>query len=185
MPQTKSTKKKPIKKITWEAKMVDDLLKATQWYWEGTWVIKTTVQEYKHVNISKLTRKQKAFADEYIDNGGNGTKAALKAYSTDKDTVANAISVENLWKPLIKAYLEDYGDEAGSKIIELMRNWDKHSIQLDAAKYTYDHIHWKAIQKMIHTGDKDNPITIQDISDDTTFKQLEEMKKQLINLSKK
>lgn len=49
----------------------------------------------------RLTTKQKAFAEEYIRNGGNGTQAALKAYGTDKETVANAISVENLQKPLI------------------------------------------------------------------------------------
>lgn len=42
-----------------------------------------------------------------------------------------------------------------------------------------------APQKTEVTGEDWAPITIESINDNTTFKQLEEMKKQLINLSKK
>lgn len=49
----------------------------------------------------RLTTKQKAFAEEYIRNGGNGTQAAMKAYDTESYKTASAISVENLEKPLI------------------------------------------------------------------------------------
>ena len=49
----------------------------------------------------RLTTKQKAFAEEYIRNGGNGTQAALKAYNTENYNAANTISVENLQKPIV------------------------------------------------------------------------------------
>lgn len=49
----------------------------------------------------KPTLKQKAFVEEYVRNGGNGTQAALKTYNTDDYKTASAISVENLEKPLI------------------------------------------------------------------------------------
>jgi phage terminase small subunit len=54
----------------------------------------------------KLTRKQKIFADKYIETG-NGTKSALEAYNTTDYDSANTIARENLQKPPIKAYLED------------------------------------------------------------------------------
>lgn len=53
-----------------------------------------------------LTIKQQRFVAEYIDQDGNGTQAALRAYDTDDATVANAIAVENLRKPSIQAALQ-------------------------------------------------------------------------------
>ena len=49
----------------------------------------------------RLTTKQKAFAEEYIRNGGNGTQAALKTYETEDYQTASSISKDNLQKPLI------------------------------------------------------------------------------------
>ena len=49
----------------------------------------------------RLTTKQKAFAEEYIRNGGNGTQAALKTYETKDYQTASSISKDNLQKPLI------------------------------------------------------------------------------------
>lgn len=48
-----------------------------------------------------LTPKQKAFADEYIKNGGNGTDAARKAKYKCPEQQAK----ENLRKPLISEYI--------------------------------------------------------------------------------
>lgn len=50
-----------------------------------------------------LTIKQKAFADEYIINGGNATQAAIKAGYSKK--TAEAIGFENLKKPKITEYI--------------------------------------------------------------------------------
>ena len=49
----------------------------------------------------ELTPKQKAFADEYIKNGGNGTDAARKAKYKCPEQQAK----ENLRKPLISEYI--------------------------------------------------------------------------------
>ncbi len=52
----------------------------------------------------KLTIKQKAFADYYIEFG-NATKAALKAGYSKK--TASRIGAENLKKPVIKSYIDE------------------------------------------------------------------------------
>lgn len=51
----------------------------------------------------ELTPKQKAFADEYIKNGGNASDAARKAGYAPKS--ADVIGRENLRKPTISAYI--------------------------------------------------------------------------------
>ena len=50
-----------------------------------------------------LTPKQKAFADEYIKNGGNATDAARKAGYAERS--ARDIGNENLTKPHISLYM--------------------------------------------------------------------------------
>jgi len=55
----------------------------------------------------KLTIKQRDFIKEYVENGGNGTKAALKAYDTSSPETASAIAKENLQKPQVRASLEE------------------------------------------------------------------------------
>lgn len=52
-----------------------------------------------------LTPKQKAFCDEYLANGYNGTQAALKVGYSKK--TAYSIAGENLKKPEIKAYIAE------------------------------------------------------------------------------
>lgn len=49
-----------------------------------------------------MTIKQKLFVKKYLENGGNGTQAALAVYDTDDSNVAAAISSENLRKPNIQ-----------------------------------------------------------------------------------
>ncbi len=55
--------------------------------------------------MEKLTLKQKAFAEEYVKNGGNATKAALAAKYSKK--TAQRIGSENLSKPLIASYIAE------------------------------------------------------------------------------
>jgi len=47
----------------------------------------------------KTTPKQKGFIMAFIENGGNGTRAALKVYGTEDENTAAAIAHENLRKP--------------------------------------------------------------------------------------
>lgn len=56
----------------------------------------------------RLTKKQKAFADEYLKTG-NGKEAALIAYDVpeDKPNMAAVIASQNLIKPAIRNYIEE------------------------------------------------------------------------------
>lgn len=49
-----------------------------------------------------LTIKQKKFVKAYVENDGNGTKAALQVYNTTSEDVARSMSAENLAKPSIR-----------------------------------------------------------------------------------
>ena len=65
-----------------------------------------------------LTPKQKAFADAYIANGGNATKAALEAGY--KENSAYSIGCENLKKPEIAQYVaERQGSLENTRLLTL------------------------------------------------------------------
>lgn len=64
--------------------------------------------------MAKLTPKQKAFADYYIELG-NATEAAIKAGYSKK--TAYSIGNENLKKPEIKKYIQDRVAEKEEKMI--------------------------------------------------------------------
>ena len=62
---------------------------------------------------NKLTPKQAKFIKEYVDNGGNGTKAAAKAYNVKNDRTATVIASENLTKPDIQRALLEAAERMG------------------------------------------------------------------------
>ena len=64
--------------------------------------------------MTKLTEKQKRFADYYIETG-NGTEAAVKAGYSKK--TARVIGQENLLKPAIKNYIDEKLEEMSSQRI--------------------------------------------------------------------
>src|SRR5699024_8745489 len=66
------------------------------------------------MNKRRLTPKQNAFADHYIELG-NTTQAAIKAGYSKK--TAAGIATENLTKPNIKAYIDEKMEEISSKRI--------------------------------------------------------------------
>ena len=82
--------------------------------------------------MKKIELKAKQFASRYIANKMNGTKTALELYNTKDKTVANAISTENLQKPLFKKAIEDemekkgLNDEKVSKILDRNLSQGKH-----------------------------------------------------------
>lgn len=118
--------------------------------------------ENKEKKLPRLTRKQKLFVDEYINNGGNGAQAAKVAYNiwgkkwsnteAKATTTSSVIANENLKKPSIQHYLQEYWDQAGCVIKDIMLNGDKDTTRLDAAKYVYDQVHGKATQKIESKG---------------------------------
>lgn len=54
--------------------------------------------------MKKLSKKQKGFADDYI-NTRNGTKSAQQNYIVKTENTAAAIAYENLRKPHIENYI--------------------------------------------------------------------------------
>lgn len=99
----------------------------------------------------KLTRKQKAFADELINNPKQPmVQAALKTYGRiDKPVTygsARQIAVENLQKPSLIAYLGIHADEARNKIVELVKS-EKEEVALNASKDILDRFYGKATQR--------------------------------------
>ena len=64
--------------------------------------------------MTKLTEKQKRFADYYIETG-NKTEAAVKAGYSKK--TARVIGQENLLKPAVKNYIDEKLTEISSKRI--------------------------------------------------------------------
>lgn len=48
-----------------------------------------------------MTVKQKAFIQNYIENGGNGTQAAFNVYNCKNLNVAGVMAHENLRKPKV------------------------------------------------------------------------------------
>lgn len=87
----------------------------------------------------KLTPKQVKFVEEYAKNGGNGVKAAMKAYDTDDYSTAGSIAVENLQKPAIRTITEqlypiDKSLEVANNLHRLAVSAEDEKIQIEATK---------------------------------------------------
>lgn len=91
--------------------------------------------------VDKMTKKQKAFCDYYIETG-NATEAAIKAGYSKK--TAKAIGSENLTKPYIKQYIDERlakiedariakGEEVLQYLTKVMRGEEKDQFGLDAS----------------------------------------------------
>ena len=65
--------------------------------------------------MSKLTDKQRRFVEEYCSNGFNATQAALKAGY--KETNAKQQGCENLAKPDVQGYIQDFMSKATERAI--------------------------------------------------------------------
>lgn len=93
------------------------------------------------MQMDKLTIKQQAFADYFIECG-NATEAAIKAGYSKK--TAKQIANENLTKPYLKAYIDTRlkemeskriasGEEVLQYLTKVMRGEEKDQFDLDAA----------------------------------------------------
>lgn len=96
--------------------------------------------------MNTLTKKEKGFADDYIDTG-NGTKSALKNYDTEDISTAGVIAYENLRKPKIQKYLIDNAEGAISRIVELSIGAKNETVKLNANKDIADRGGFKPVDK--------------------------------------
>ena len=112
-----------------------------------------------------LTKKQKEFADEYLETG-NGTQAALKAYDIEtkkKEECAASIGYENLRKPQIQAYIENEAEGAASRIVEISKTAKMEAVKLNANKDILDRAGFKPTDKT------DNTVRVITASEDETI----------------
>lgn len=91
--------------------------------------------------MDKMTEKQKAFCDYYIETG-NATEAAINAGYSKK--TAKVIGSENLTKPYLKQYIDERlakiederiakGEEVLQYLTKVMRGEEKDQFGLDAS----------------------------------------------------
>lgn len=110
-----------------------------------------------------LTKKEKGFADDYIETG-NGTQSALKNYNTNSENMAAVIASKNIRKDKIKGYIESEVEAAKARIVELAMNAKKENVRLSANQDIIDRNEGRATQKI--AGDNENPIAIKIINYD-------------------
>ena len=94
----------------------------------------------------KLSKKEKGFADDFIETG-NGVQSALKNYDTEDYSTAASIASENLKKPKVKEYLESKAERASEIIFELAETSEVDSVRLNASKDILDRSGFKAFEQ--------------------------------------
>jgi len=106
------------------------------------------------LSTQKLTRKQQAFIDYYLDHPkASGTEAALATYNTNDPVVAASIAYENFRKPQIIASLVSYAELFESVIVGVVRDWGqsesprKRELAVRNAQWMLDKIYGRATVK--------------------------------------
>ena len=97
----------------------------------------------------RLTKKEKGFADDYIETG-NGVQSALEHYDTDDYSTAGAIASQNLKKLKIQNYIQQHAEAAESMIYSLSQNAQAENVRLGASKDILDRAGFKPIEQSIN-----------------------------------
>lgn len=95
---------------------------------------------------TKLTKKEKDFAKEYLETG-NGVQSVLKTYDTEDYSTAASIATENLKKPKVKEYLESKAEKAAEFVFQLAESAETESVRLGASKDILDRAGFKPVDK--------------------------------------
>lgn len=126
----------------------------------------------KSSEIPKLTRKQKAFADELLaDKKISATEAVRRTYNVSTTgSSARAVASELLTKPSIIRYLDQNTDKAENTILEVMEVSKKYakeggkegasyaSVAVSSANSLLDRVFGKATQKVVTENSSVNVI---------------------------
>ena len=97
--------------------------------------------------IKEISVKQKAFADEYLQNGGNGLQAAKKAYKTKNDASAVSLASQTLTKVNVREYIADKAGDAAKMIYKMSQTAKHEPTRLNANKDILDRAGYKPIEK--------------------------------------
>lgn len=96
--------------------------------------------------MDKLTPKQKAFADNYIENGGNATAAAVSAGYSKRS--AQQMGAENLLKPVILGYIAERQKEYDSEKIATLQEVQEIRTSIARNKLSDDFARLKATDSL-------------------------------------
>lgn len=98
--------------------------------------------------MKQITKKQKGFANRLLtDPKTSATQAAFDVYRVKNRHVAEQIAHENLRKPVVLQYMNQFADKAERRIIELTKSGNER-IALDASKDVLDRSYGKATQRL-------------------------------------
>lgn len=107
---------------------------------------KVQVRTVKGTYSTRLTKKQKAFADLYIANPkAPNTDIVKMVYNVTDTNNANQIARQNLQSPTVQIYLNSHVDKAKERIIELIDS-KREDIALRASQDVIDRTHGKPTQ---------------------------------------
>lgn len=95
----------------------------------------------------KLTKKQKDFANEYLETGIGNLAVKKAKYKVSTDESARAIASQNLTKPNVKEYLESHAPQAAIRIKELSDQDENLPVALGASKDILDRAGYKPVEK--------------------------------------
>lgn len=102
------------------------------------------------------TIKQRKFVKEYLENGGNGTQAALKAYNTSDLRSAKTMASENLTKLTVKQLLEQQSEYAMYDQIsireELKESKKDYAVRSTVNRDILDRAGYKPVDKIEQTN---------------------------------
>lgn len=93
-----------------------------------------------------LTKKEKGFADDYLDHG-NGTLAAKNNYDVANDNTAASLASQTLRKLKIQEYLESNAEPVARNMINLALNAESEQVQVAAGKDVLDRAGYKPVDK--------------------------------------
>ena len=96
--------------------------------------------------MERLTKKQKNFADDYLESG-NGTQAVLKNYNTTSKNMAGVIASKNIRNDKIREYLKEKAKIVKNTIFELSQTAEQESVKLNACKDIMDRAGYKPVEK--------------------------------------
>lgn len=99
--------------------------------------------------MERLSKKEKGFADDYLETG-NGTQSAINNYDTEDRDVAGVIASQNLRKLRIIEYLESNAESAISRIVDLSMTAENEAVKLSANKDIVDRAGFKPIERNVN-----------------------------------
>lgn len=113
----------------------------------------------------RLSKKQKIFADHYLETG-NGTQSALKAYEIEGKApakTASVMAVETLASLSVMQYLQDNAKGAASRIVQMSIEANNEAVKLNANKDVLDRAGYKPPEKSEVSHHFPQPILGQDV----------------------